>query len=217
MFTACNYLSEHRSRAIAFIDGQNLFYAVRDAFGYTFPNYDPLKLAQEVCNGQQWRLDQVRFYTGVPAGEDSPSWHAFWRAKLVQMGRLGVWTYSRQLQYRKKYLLQNGVKHTYRTGYEKGIDVRIAIDVISLAVAHRFDVALIFSQDQDLSEVADEVLKISKAENRQLKIASAFPASSNHRGINKTVWIKIDRATYDRCIDPRDYRLPRPRRSPRRP
>ena len=133
------------------------------------------------------------------------------------MGRLGVWTYSRQLQYRKKYLLQNGVKHTYRTGYEKGIDVRIAIDVISLAVAHRFDVALIFSQDQDLSEVADEVLKISKAENRQLKIASAFPASSNHRGINKTVWIKIDRATYDRCIDPRDYRLPRPRRSPRRP
>ena len=211
-------MSEHRtSRVIAFIDGQNLFYAVRDAFGYTFPNYDPLKLAQEVCNWQQWRLDQVRFYTGVPAVEDSPRWHAFWRAKLAQMGRLGVWTYSRQLQYRKKYLLQNGVKHTYRTGYEKGIDVRIAIDVISLAVAHRFDVALIFSQDQDLSEVADEVLKISKAENRQLKIASAFPASSNHRGINKTVWIKIDRATYDRCIDPRDYRLPRPRRSPRRP
>lgn len=204
-------------RAIAFIDGQNLFYAVRDAFGYTFPNYDPLKLAQAVCDEQKWRLDQVRFYTGVPAVEDSSHWHAFWHAKLAQMGRLGVWTYSRQLRYRKRYLIQNGVKRTYRTGYEKGIDVRIAIDVISLAVAHRFDVALIFSQDQDLSEVADEVLKISRAGDRQLKVASAFPASSNHRGINKTVWIKIDRATYDRCIDSRDYRPSRPRRSPRRP
>ncbi len=25
-------------RAIAFIDGQNLFYAVKNAFGHTFPN-----------------------------------------------------------------------------------------------------------------------------------------------------------------------------------
>jgi hypothetical protein len=25
-------------RAVAFIDGQNLFHAVREAFGYTYPN-----------------------------------------------------------------------------------------------------------------------------------------------------------------------------------
>lgn len=36
-------------RAIAFIDGQNLFYAARHAFGYTYPNYDPLALAKAVC------------------------------------------------------------------------------------------------------------------------------------------------------------------------
>ena len=28
-------------RAIAFVDGQNLFYAAKEAFGYTYPNYDP--------------------------------------------------------------------------------------------------------------------------------------------------------------------------------
>lgn len=27
-------------RAAAFIDGQNLFCAAKEAFGYTFPNYD---------------------------------------------------------------------------------------------------------------------------------------------------------------------------------
>lgn len=36
-------------RTIAFFDGQNLFYAAKYAFGYAWPNYDPLKLAQAVC------------------------------------------------------------------------------------------------------------------------------------------------------------------------
>ncbi len=41
-------------RTIAFFDGQNLFYAARHAFGYLWPNYDPLKLAQAVCQAQGW-------------------------------------------------------------------------------------------------------------------------------------------------------------------
>ncbi|MCK4392611.1 hypothetical protein KAX17_06860 [Candidatus Bipolaricaulota bacterium] len=28
----------------------------------------------------------------------------------------------------------------------------------------------------------------------------------NPRGINKTDWIRIDRAIYDACLDPHDYR-----------
>jgi hypothetical protein len=41
-------------RAIAFFDGQNLFYAAKHAFGYSWPNYDPLKLARAVCQSQGW-------------------------------------------------------------------------------------------------------------------------------------------------------------------
>jgi len=36
-------------RAFVFIDGQNLFYAAKQAFGYNFPNYDPQRLAQWVA------------------------------------------------------------------------------------------------------------------------------------------------------------------------
>ena len=36
-------------RAVVFVDGQNLFYAVKEAFGYTFPNYDIPALASAVC------------------------------------------------------------------------------------------------------------------------------------------------------------------------
>ena len=201
-------IEPEKPRTIALIDGQNLFYAARDAFGYSFPNYDPLKLAKAVCDQKNWHLEQVRFYTGVPEAQDNHQWSAFWHAKLAQMGRRGVWTYSRPLRYRNKAIaLPDGTTYHYRTGYEKGIDVRIALDVIILAVDGKFDVALIFSQDQDLSEVADEVRKISRNSQRWLKIASAFPASTNRRGINSTDWTVIDRETYDRCIDSRDYRV----------
>ena len=86
---------------------------------------------------------------------------------------------------------------------------KIAIDVIRMAHSRDYDVAVIFSQDQDLSEVADEVRIIAKEQNRWIKVASAFPVSpavGKTRGINKTDWIRIDRAIYDSCIDPRDYR-----------
>ena len=36
-------------RAIAFIDGQNLFHAVRESFGYHYPNYDVQCLAESIC------------------------------------------------------------------------------------------------------------------------------------------------------------------------
>ena len=36
-------------RKIAFVDGQNLFYDVIQAFGYSWPNYDPPKLAATVA------------------------------------------------------------------------------------------------------------------------------------------------------------------------
>ena len=71
------------------------------------------------------------------------------------------------------------------------------------------DVALIFSQDQDLSEVADEVRAISVQQNRWIKVTCAYPTSptyNNTRGINKTDWYPFNRALYDACLDPRDYR-----------
>jgi len=44
------------ARAIAFVDGQNLFYAAKDAFGYEYPNYDVLKLARRVSADKGWVL-----------------------------------------------------------------------------------------------------------------------------------------------------------------
>lgn len=197
-------------RAVAFFDGQNLFHLAKKAFGYSFPNYDPKKLAESICQQQSWEFLQARFYTGVPDHSDNLFWHKFWSAKLLAMRRADVFVYKRSLRYRnKKVTLPDGSEYTFLTGDEKGIDVRIALDIISLAHKRAYDVALVFSQDQDLSEVADEVRVIAAEQNRWIKIACAYPispTSKNTRGIAKTDWIKIDRNLYDQCMDKRDYR-----------
>ena len=197
-------------RVVAFFDGQNLFHAAKRAFGYPYPNYDVSKLAESVARNQGWSLSEVRFYTGVPDVEDNARWHAFWVAKLAHMGRLGVRVFSRPLRYRNRSVrLPDGTINAFLDGEEKGIDVRLAIDVIRLAHRNALDVALIFSQDQDLSEVAEEIRQIAEEQARWIKVASAFPSSpavTNRRGIDRTDWIRIDRATYDSCLDRRDYR-----------
>jgi len=203
-------LEPSSKRAIAFFDGQNLFHAARQTFGCHYPNYDPIALAATVCERQGWTLTQTRFYTGIPDPEDDKFWHHFWTVKLAVLGRRGAAVYSRSLRYRNKIVrLPDGSKHSYLAGEEKGVDVRIAIDVISLAWQNAYDVALVFSQDQDLSEVAREIRQIARRQDRWIKMASAFPVSPvtpNRQGINFTDWIRINRATYEACLDPRDYR-----------
>ena len=198
-------------RAVAFVDGQNLFYAAKNAFGYPYPNFDPKILAERIAADRGWTLTQTFFYTGIPDATDNPFWNHFWTAKLAVMGTRGIQTFSRSLRYRNQTVrLPDNSVTTILVGQEKGVDIRIALDVVRLARENHYDVALIFSQDQDLSEVADEVKAISIQQARWIKVACAFPISpttGNRRGINSTDWITIDRATYDACLDPNDYRL----------
>jgi hypothetical protein len=203
-------LEPPRKTTIAFFDGQNLFRCAKTAFGYSYPNFDPGALAGIVSLNKGWTLSQVYFYTGVPDYTDDPFWNHFWIAKLGVMGTRGVHTYSRSLRYHNQVIkFPDGTEHSVMVGQEKGIDIRIALDVVRMARAKEYDVALIFSQDQDLSEVADEVKRISMEQNRWIKVASAFPLSPtsvNRRGINGTEWVVIDRGMYDACLDSNDYR-----------
>jgi hypothetical protein len=197
-------------RTYAYFDGQNFFYAAREAFGYRYPNYAPWILSTKICQMYGWHLDKIFFYTGIPSPQDDPFWSGFWAKKLAIMGTRGVEVFSRELRYRNRSIrLEDGSEKTILVGQEKGIDIRLALDVIRCGWDELFDVALIFSQDQDLSEVAVEIRRIAARQKRWIKIASAFPlspASVNKRGIHRTDWIKIDKALYDSCVDPADYR-----------
>ena len=203
-------LEPSSKRVFVFFDGQNLFHQAKAAFGYPFPNYDPAKLALFICASRCWTIQEIHFYTGVPSTLDKPFWHHFWPSKMALMGTRSIRTFSRPLRYRNQtIILPDGSSTVALVGQEKGVDVRIALDIVRYALEDRYDVALIFSQDQDLSEAVEDVKKISNIENRWIKIACAFPVSPSilkPRGINGTDWIRIDRTCYDACLDLHDYR-----------
>lgn len=182
-------------RAIAFFDGQNLYHCAREAFNRPYPDFDPFKLAKKICEQKGWQLNQVRFYTGIPDEKDNEFWHHFWTAKLASMGKRRIHAFSRPI----------------RNGKEKGIDIRIALDMVRLARHGNYDVGIIFSQDQDLSEAVKEIKEQAFISDKWVKLASVFPSSptfNNKRGINGTDWIPFDESFYSSCLDPNDYRRP---------
>lgn len=203
-----------KKKTYIFIDGQNLYKSCKEAFGYSYPNYNIKKLVDEICMPENLDIKEICFYTGVPEIADDEKWHLFWNNKLTSMGQQGIKTFRRALRYRNQRVkLPDGTDVVCMVKQEKGIDVRIAVDVIRTAMKGDCDVIIVFSQDQDLSEVADEVRLIAKEKNKFMRICSAYPfspASKNKRGINKTDWIKIDRALYEKCIDSREFR-PKPK------
>lgn len=105
--------------------------------------------------------------------------------------------------------MQDGIRILFRVPEEKGIDVRIAIENLRLCFKRSFDVALLSNQDQDFFELVDEICAISKEKERWIKVACAYPVSSSYRnrwGIKGSVWIKIDKELFDKCLDNTDYR-----------
>src|SRR4029079_10967459 len=112
-----------------------LYRASKDAFGYNHPNYDVYKLSEKIAAEKGWQLNKVHFYTGIPDRNESALWHDFWAAKLAVMGTRGIGTFSRPVRYANEEVkLKDGSTQIIRVGHEKGIDVRIALDMVRMAI-----------------------------------------------------------------------------------
>ncbi len=193
-------------RTIVFFDGQNLYHLARSAWSpspqipgspYGYPSYDVEKIAVALVARDARRvLQQIRFYTGVPEarGGQSTFWHGFWGNKLRYLGSRGVYVYRGRVN---------------PGGQEKGVDVSLAVDLIQLTYEGAYDVAIIVSQDWDFGSAVRLARSIAHDRNRTLTLESAFPyevGKINPRGVPGCTWVHIDKATYDTCFDPTDYR-----------
>ena len=200
---------ENAPVAVGFIDGQNLFMQAKRLFGYHTPNFDPRGLHREVCAAGGFEPGEVRFYTGMPSAKRQPRWHAFWSNKTKAMERDGITVTTRPLRYRKRRVFdEDGDVEFLVQAEEKGIDIRIALDLVRMARRDQLTSAIIYSQDQDLNEVVAEIEAIGEFKGIEIKLASAFatsPASDFDRGIDRTQWLRFDKDMYDRCVDESDY------------
>lgn len=141
-------------------------------------------LAEIVCRASGWDLHEARYYSCIHSSQENAKLNAAMQAHINRMQAVNVWAYVRPLRY------QNGIAR------EKGIDMRIALDAINALYSRSMDVVLLFSQDQDFVELAEEVRRLNGLSGRKVTIASAFPVATHVRGIDKTDWKRFSKEDY---------------------
>jgi len=199
-------------RVCAFVDGYNLFKSAKQCFGYNHPNYDIKRLIEAVVGMAAGRqLSSAHFYVGIPSSLDDPKNSVWWAKKLAAMGRTGVRVETRQLKHRELRIHLEGLIKFDKTVprlVEKGIDLKIGLDMVRLARSNAYEVAILFSQDGDLVEAVAEVQAIAAEQHRRIQVECAYPVAAgiDSRPINRAVPRQITKAIYDGCIDPADYR-----------
>jgi uncharacterized LabA/DUF88 family protein len=199
---------------MAFIDGANLFNSAKRRFGYWEPNCDIARLVNAIVALTPGRaVAGVFYYIGIPKLDHDRPRCEWWNRKLAAMGRTGVKVVKRDLKARELKIDLAGIvnhKGTHTKLIEKGIDLRLGLDLIKHTTSRSYDVAIIFSQDGDLAEAVDDAYMIAKEQHRSIRIECAYPidAGGVYHGIRRTFPLTFDKVFYDACIDPRDYRRP---------
>ena len=199
------------SRVNVYVDGFNLFCSLKRRFAYREMNTDIAKLARAIIATKPNRvLATAYYYIGVARPQHDKESHEWWSRKLAAMGKLGVKTVRRNLKPRDLTVEITGiVNHKFQKVklIEKGIDLRLGLDLVKHTTAKAFDAAIIFSQDGDLAEAVQDSYEIAAQQKRHISVECAYPVDgiNPQYGINKATPIEFDRVLYDTCIDPTDY------------
>ena len=80
--------------------------------------------------------------------------------------------------------------------------------MVRLARQKQYNVAILFSQDQDFEEAIKEVKAIANEQDRWIELVCAFPVGENASAKSKVYGCKpfeIDETLYRKCADPKDY------------
>jgi len=167
-------------RVAVFIDGSNAYHAFRAAFGSG--KYDPLKLAKALANGRP--LVRAGFYVGAVPQQMGAQLYADQQrffARLKQVPEIDLFT--------------GRMARTNGQWYEKGVDVKIATDLVAMAYARKYDVAILVSGDSDLAPAVREVRFLG------LAVENAMPQKrkSYHLFQESSKFLSIDAALFASC------------------
>jgi uncharacterized LabA/DUF88 family protein len=201
-----------------FIDGQNLHYACRRHFGHGNCHVD--LLANELLEGRVQA--GIRFYTGIHNPSKRPDLHAQLTRRLTVMEGRGIWIYTHRLRYSECDFVDRTAPpcdHGYfkvdshEVGREKGIDLRIGLDMLRLARHRQYDVAVLVSEDADLNQAVNELMDLREELGIWLAVEHVY-AHSPSSGFPGTRLasckreLAIDPAMFESIRDDTDYTKP---------
>lgn len=135
-----------KRRAAVFIDGSNLYFKLRSLIPekMDFIRYRYRDLATSLLRPDE-QLAYIGYYVGVVRDTKRAQDHAKTLELIQNQQKLFEQLRHQQIDIVKGYLLERNGRF-----FEKGVDVRLAVDIVSLAFTKRYDVGIVISSDTDL-------------------------------------------------------------------
>lgn len=157
------------AKVAVFIDGSNLYFAVKDGLGIQDP-IDVEKLSHKLVGSRE--LVRIYYYNAPPPPQEDPE---IKKGQQAFRDRLGYIDY---LQRRDGRLVERYFKFKcpecktvteYKKHLQKGVDTRLAVDLVTLAVRKYYDIGILISGDGDFIEAVNFV-----KEHTHKRIENAF-------------------------------------------
>lgn len=201
-------------RVAVFIDYQNCYRIARELFHDQqndpshFGNLKPMQLANLLASkgSGAYSLAHVGVYCGIADPRRDPKTHGARQRQIEAWKSAGVTVFARPLRYPPLWAAKAGEKPR-----EKGVDVKLAIDAVVMAVEGSYDTAVIASCDTDLDPVVDALLELQNTIGRPTSVeAVAWKDRANRltqvAGLNFR-W--VGEHDYSAVRDPTDYNVKR--------
>ena len=154
-------------KVIAYIDGYNLYYGLRDQGRKRFYWLNLQKLAEQFLKPNQTLVETKYFTTIVKYPDDKRRRQQVFLEALQTLPNLSIF-YGHFLS---DPVTCHQCGHTYTTHHEKMTDVNISVELMKDAFQDRFDVAFLISADSDLVSPVRTVQQLFPKK----KVISIFP------------------------------------------
>ncbi|MGD1935850.1 MAG: hypothetical protein ACFB0Z_15355 [Candidatus Phaeomarinobacter sp.] len=165
---------ERRSRVLVLCDGEGTRNALAHSFGPGYADVDPAALAQRLAEERDWDIIRAHIYVSSDASDDTRRWA------------------NRVKQTQAKLVTQPG-----------DIRIRMALAGTQALGARQSDILLVMGADASFMALAQDTRTAARAQNRDIKFASAFAPSSHTLGRSvpsADYAVTIDRASAEKSL-----------------
>lgn len=201
-------------RVVVFIDEANVYMDARRCFhGQEGPSTDgrvwPMRYARSLVNRTPLGTDDdrvlegVRVYAGQPSSSKQSKTYAAHRRQTDAWRKSGVTVIARPLRYPSDW--------PSSPPEQKGVDVQIALDMVTMLIRDELDIAILASTDTDLKPALEAFFVLPLEGPKTVEVAAWKKAGFAKRlGVSgEHLWCHyLDENDYQSLRDYRDYNLP---------